>query len=290
MKYIIFTLLFGCATLYAQSYKIEQKIKIPKQVNETSGIVYVENRIITFNDSGGKPELYVLSTKSGKLKNTIKMTNAKNDDWESITQDENFIYIGDTGNNHGDRKNLVIYKIPKKDILDEDKVKAEKIYFSYKDQYNFKKREHDNNFDCEAIVAYKNNLLIFTKNWVDLKTKIYSIPKTEGVYVADKKQTIDINCLITSTAFNSNNKELIATAYNKEFESFLIWIKDFDVNKNNKLIKLPLTPKLKYANQTEAIAWKNNHQVYMTRESSEKIIKGKKYKHKQKMFLITLED
>jgi hypothetical protein len=42
---------------------------------------------------------------------TLKV-NAKNTDWEALTNDGNNFYIGDFGNNDGSRRDLTIYKVP----------------------------------------------------------------------------------------------------------------------------------------------------------------------------------
>ncbi|MGY5353762.1 hypothetical protein [Wenyingzhuangia sp. IMCC45467] len=289
MKFIYVIYLFFIQVGCSQSFEISKKIKLSKEINETSGVIYFNKRILTFNDSGGKPELYVLSSSSGKIKNTIKITNATNEDWESISQDENFVYIGDTGNNRGSRKDLVIYKIDKKNLLNKKKVKAEKIYFSYEDQKSFEAANHANNFDCESITVYKNQLLIFTKNWLDFKTNIYTIPLVKGSYIAKKINSIPLDCLLTSVDYNPINNKLVGTAYDTNYKSYLIVINPFEL-KNVHFNKIALTSELGYANQIEGIAWKNNQQVFVTRESIEKELNGKKHEHKQKMFLITLTD
>ena len=57
--------------------------------------------------------MYVFSIGEPKQVRTIKIDNAKNDDWEELAEDDEFIYIGDFGNNNGKRKNLCIYIIRK---------------------------------------------------------------------------------------------------------------------------------------------------------------------------------
>lgn len=288
MKFSVVILLFTSHLLLAQSVKIEEKIKLSKKISETSGIVFLDNEILTFNDSGGKPELYVLKPSSGKIKRTIKIKNASNVDWESITQDKDFIYIGDTGNNYGNRKNLVIYKVSKHDIKKHNKVVAEKIYYSYENQKTFVKENHNNNFDCEAMTIYKNQLFLFTKNWKDNQTNIYSLPIKKGTYIAPQINSFNINALITSIEYNANTESFLGTAYDKNYQSYIFKIKNF---KTVPLIsKISLTSTLGYSNQIEAIAWKNNHQIYVTREASEKTLDKKHYKRKQKLFLITLID
>ncbi|MDO3695735.1 hypothetical protein QVZ41_12870 [Wenyingzhuangia sp. chi5] len=288
MKFSVVILLFTSHLLLAQSVKIEEKIKLSKKISETSGIVFLDNEILTFNDSGGKPKLYVLKPSSGKIKRTIKIKNALNVDWESITQDEKFVYIGDTGNNYGNRKNLVIYKVSKKDIQTQDKVKAEKIYYSYTNQKRFVKESHQSNFDCEAMTIYKNQLYLFTKNWKDNQTNIYALPNSAGVYQANPIKSLTIDCLLTSIAYNSEIDSFVGTAYDRNYQSYILIIKDFETVP--LISKISLTATLGYSNQTEAIAWKNNHQIYVTREASQKKLNGKHYKRKQKLFLITLTD
>ncbi|SHH56254.1 hypothetical protein [Wenyingzhuangia marina] len=290
MKFSVIIIFFFSQLLLSQSIKIEEKIKLSKAISETSGIIYIEDQkeILTFNDSGGKSELYVLKASSGKIKRIIEVKNASNVDWESITQDKDFIYIGDTGNNYGNRKNLVIYKVAKHDIKKHNKVEAEKIYYSYENQKTFVKENHNSNFDCEAITIYKNQLYLFTKNWKDNQTNIYVLPTKPGVYQAHKTRFLSINCLLTSIAYNSSTDSFIGTAYDKNYQSYILKVKNFKTVP--QISKISLTATLGYSNQTEAIAWKNNHQIYVTREASEKTLNGKHYKRKQKLFLITLID
>lgn len=263
---------------------------MPNEISESSGIVYLKGKkeIVTFNDSGGKPELYILNSKSGKLKRTIKIKNAKNHDWESITHDEHYIYIGDTGNNLGNRKNLVIYKIDKADLKKNIKIKAKKIHYSYQDQKFYTKNKHKTNFDCEAITVYNNKLYLFTKNWGDRKTNIYEIPSEKGKYIAQKIHTININSMLTAIAYNSDNNTFIGTAYDKGYKSYLIKINNFNTIEQ-KVDKISLFKELGLVNQTEAVTWKNSTTVFISREASNLILDGKKYKRKQKLFSINLE-
>ena len=87
-------------------------IKIPKSLNETSGLEFFENYLITHNDSGDKPRLYIIN-KLGKKILEIEISQIKNKDWEDIASDENHFYIADTGNNFATRENLRIYILNK---------------------------------------------------------------------------------------------------------------------------------------------------------------------------------
>jgi len=275
--------------IFAQ-IKLLEKISLSKKVNETSGIIYFNKNLITFNDSGGKPELYFINEKTGKVVKTVHVKNANNIDWESITEDENNIYIGDTGNNKGNRQDLVIYKILKQDLKNNSgNVKAQKIKFYYSNQQSFKSSKHKTNFDCEAIVAYKNKLLLFTKNWGDYKTNIYELSCNKGYHKALKLQTLDIRGMLTSMSFNKEKDFFIGTAYTKKYKSYLVQIIGFNAS-NQKIKKIPLYNVLGYANQTEALTWKNKHQFYISREASKVKLRGEKYNRKQAMFLMSLID
>ena len=86
---------------------------LPENVLESSGLIYYNNRLITHNDSGNSPQLYELDSLGSQIFRTITINNATNIDWEDITQDDTYIYVGDFGNNSGNRQDLRIYRIKK---------------------------------------------------------------------------------------------------------------------------------------------------------------------------------
>ena len=59
--------------------------------------------------------LYELNVTNGNVSRTVTIQNAANVDWEDICTDDDYIYIGDFGNNSGNRTNLRIYKVLKSD-------------------------------------------------------------------------------------------------------------------------------------------------------------------------------
>ncbi len=188
--------------------------KLPGSLSETSGLLFYDNLFWTFNDSGGKNRIYGFNTE-GDIEREIKIKNADNHDWEDITQDEHFIYIGDFGNNNGDRKNLVIYRINKKGITKkkEQSISADEIKFSYHDQENFNFRQHSTAFDCEAMVEMKNQLYIFTKNWINETTTVYTLPATEGNYKAAAIDSFDMKCLVTGADISPDQTKIAILGY-----------------------------------------------------------------------------
>jgi len=213
----------------------DQKIIIKKitnlnaTINETSGLINFNGRIITHNDSGGEPALYEIDISNGNIIRTVTISNAKNKDIEDIAQDDNFIYLCDIGNNSNKRKDQTIYKISKSDYLAYDDVVAEKITFNYKEQTNFTRSNQKTNFDAEAVVNIHDKLFLFTKNWGDLKTSVYNLPKEKGNYELTRIDSYNINGLITGAAYNKISESVILTGY-LNFIPFVVRLSDFSHN------------------------------------------------------------
>ena len=129
---------------------------------------------------------------------------ANNNDWEDICFDSSYIYIADFGNNYGNRQDLVIYKVSIPDYLNtsDNTVVAEQINFSYSDQTTFQSNPYNSNFDAESIISFNDSLYIFTKNWVDNKSNVYSLTKNVGTYIASKVDSLDVQGLITAAEYN----------------------------------------------------------------------------------------
>lgn len=164
MKYFKFLyLLLLIQSAFAQEQSLIEKFVLPDIVKETSGLIFFNQKIITHNDSGDGPKLYEIDSLNGTISRIVTISNATHIDWEDISQDENYIYVADIGNNSGNRQNLKIYKVLKSDYLNSNDVTAEIISYSYEDQTDFSSQFNNNNFDAEAITVYQNTLLIFTK-------------------------------------------------------------------------------------------------------------------------------
>lgn len=212
-----------------------EKITISKitdlnsSLSETSGLINFNNKLITHNDSGGKPELYEIDQNTGSIARTVKIKNIKNIDMEDISQDDQFIYLGDFGNDSNNRKDQVIYIIDKNDYLQFDQLEAEKITFQYNEQTDFNSSDKITNFDAEALVAIGDYLYLFTKNWGDEKTSVYQIPKLSGNYNINRVDTYDIQGLITGATYDRNTKKIVLTGY-KNFNFFIVTITDFPLN------------------------------------------------------------
>ncbi|MBI3233968.1 MAG: hypothetical protein HYZ42_07985, partial [Bacteroidetes bacterium] len=170
--------------------------KLPTKLNETSGIVCINNRIYTHNDAGNENYIYELNEDKDTIIHATKIVGLDSKtDFEDISADNKYLYICDAGNNKGNRKNLKIIKIALVD-LQKDSTVAEKIEFNYPDQKNFTKRDHAHNFDCEAMFCWNDTIHIFTKNWLNYYTKHYILSTKPGVYAAQFIDSFNVEMLV----------------------------------------------------------------------------------------------
>lgn len=269
-KYLILFLVVTSSNLFAQ--EITQKFNFSDQLSENSGLIYFDGKIITHNDSGGKPVLYELDALTGEVLRIITLTNTLNIDWEDITQDANYIYISDSGNNMGNRTNLKIYKVSKKDYLSSSNITAQIINYSYSDQKDFR-YSSKNNFDAEALVSYYDHLLIFSKNRGNQKTKIYKIPKKVGTHTAEKINTININGQVTGATYNHKANSIILCGYSSSLSPFLIFLDNFDI-KSKSFVKVDVSDYVGAMSQIEGISYSINDEILISRERFRKKIGG----------------
>jgi len=238
-------------------------------IEETSGLIYIDSRVITHNDSGGEASLYEINLTNGNVSRTVAIKDASNIDWEDICDDENYIYIADIGNNSGNRTNLKIYKVLKSAYLSTNEVTAEVINFSYADQTDFTSAPQATDFDAEAIISFGNDLYIFTKNWLNKQTNIYKVSKTPGTYQAEKVDNFDAQGLVTGGSYNPSSGKIVLTGYSG-FTAFLIELTGFSNEKfsNGLIDKYNLQVPLTYSVQIEAVTYFNENDYYLSAEKN----------------------
>jgi len=278
----------GCTDVLARNYNSKavendgsckyKKLKLKEfksvvlsdSIDETSGLIEWENHLYTHNDDTDL-NLYQLD-KNGTILKKIHLKGIKNNDCEDLTQDENYIYLGDFGNNaKGNRTDLAIYKIAKDSLFIQPKIEA--ITFLYPNQTDFSKQnKNTTDFDCEAMIASENELILFTKQWNSKQTTIYRIPKSAGIHTAEILTTINVKGLITGATYNREKNLIALCGYSKKLKPFIYLISDvknLDIEKaNQRKIKLKLP-----FHQIEAISTTNGVDFYLTNERfSRKII------------------
>ena len=263
-------LLFFFFITKLNSQTIISETELPISVYETSGLEIINNNLVTLNDSRNPPNLYYIS-KNAEIFFVRSFDELKNNDWEDITADDEFIYIADIGNNYDTRRDLNIIKVP----IDVQNKSVEIINFYYPEQDNFSFKQNSY-YDAESLISYENNLLIFTKNRAKQITEIYRVPKVPGNHKADLIGSIDVESMVTAADFDNKKKLLVLTSTHDFKEYYIIKIKDFNISKINNLsfkkYKIP-TGKT----QVEAIKIINKNNFWITSEA-ELLGKPKLYK------------
>jgi hypothetical protein len=191
---------------------------LPAEAAEASGMILLNGKLWIISDSGNPPELLALDTTSGEIIRRIRISNAVNTDWESLAQDDSFVYVGDFGNNYGNRTDLHILKIRKQDLLQPDiaSVSAGYIRFHFADQELGQPQLNSGNFDCEALICDGGKLHLFTKEWSDKHTRHYVLPSDTGNYTAVFKEEFPCKGLITDASLNENGA-LMLLGYRRTF-------------------------------------------------------------------------
>jgi len=243
--------------------------ELPSMIEETSGLIWFRDAYWTHNDSGGAAAIYKIDPNTGHVIQIISIGNGTNVDIEDITQDDEYIYVGDIGNNHGNRDDLVIYKIKKSDIPEENdaEVQAEKIKYSYSDQTSFERRNRKNDYDCESVVAIGDYLYLFSKNWVNGETRCYQAPKIAGEYALDVWTSFNVRGLITAADYQKDTHTLVLLGY-ENFVPFMWVMWDFEDNHffsgNKKRVDFAYIQ----GAQTEGVCFVNQDKIIISSEKS----------------------
>ena len=240
-------------------------VKLNAILKETSSLTQSDSLFWTNNDDTNTA-LYAINIK-GVIKNKIELKNVTNTDWEEITQDANYFYIGDFGNNvSGNRKDLHILRVEKQSLLYNNQ-KIDTLSFSYSNQMDFTKtKSNTTNFDCEAFIVSGDSIYLFSKEWKEKRTNVYVIPKLPGQHIAQLKESYNVKGLITAATYVAEKKLLVLTGYSKSLSPFIYLFYDynesgfFSGNKRKIKIALPF-------HQMEGISTLDGIHYFLTNEN-----------------------
>ena len=240
------------------------------EVAETSGLLLIDGAWWTHNDGGNAPLLYRIDPANGGVLRTVEVTNVSNIDWEDIAADDEYVYIGDVGNNSGVRTDLRILRLPLALLQDENVtgVEADVIEYAYEDQTEFQPANNANNWDCEAIMVKDDSLFLFTKNWLDQQTRVYAVPATPGQHQALLRDEYDVEGMITGAAYHEGTGQVMLVGYtNGLFVPFLVRLGGFNGNDlfGGSVVRESFT--LSFV-QVEAVEWHSDGEIFMSNESS----------------------
>ncbi|KPL20370.1 MAG: hypothetical protein AMS23_11090 [Bacteroides sp. SM1_62] len=238
-------------------------------VLENSGLIWYRDKLWTINDSGGDPVLFSIDMRTGKCIQAIYIEGAYNRDWEELAQDEDFIYILDTGNNYGRRDELTVYKVTKDSIpvAGNARVNADIIRYRYGDMEKNRGYFTRSPYDCEAAFALHDSLYLFTKDWENRQTDLYTCSASPGTYTLWPVATFEADGLVTGADISPDSSLVMLVGY-KDYVPFVWEIRGFNFSdysmESTKRIDFPE----KYDLQTEGIAIQADERIYVSCEMS----------------------
>lgn len=251
--------------IYAnQSLTPFSTVTLSDTLQETSGLIHWNSRIWTHNDNADT-NLYAINTSSGAIEMIKPLPGVLNTDWEEISQDENYVYIGDFGNNSsGNRANLHILRILKSSLNGNQEIDT--IAFSYCDQTDFAAvQPNTTNFDCESFIVSADSIYLFTKRWGDKQTFLYALDKIPGTHTAMLRDSLNVQGLITGAHYIEDRKLITLCGYTAALQPFIYALYDFpdhhffSGNRRKFGISLPYT-------QIEGISTEDGLRYYLSNE------------------------
>ncbi len=240
--------------------------ELPEFLQEASGLEFYDDQLWLQQDGGDGTLLYTLDTLTGAVLQTYPLPTLTNVDWEDLAEDATHLYIGDFGNNAGSRTDLRIYKISKNDLL-AGTATAEAIDFSFSDQTDFTIANLATHHDCEAFFAHDDSLHLFSKDWLDLKTRHYVLPTTPGTHVAQLRDSLDVGGLVSGADISIDGHATLL-CYNLSTAEVFVWLlfdfqgdQFFTGNKRKISLGTPLN-----IGKAEGIAFRNETEGYICSE------------------------
>jgi hypothetical protein len=247
---------------------LTKQFDLDSTVMETSGLLCSQGGIWTFNDSGGEAALYSLDAGNGSLIRKSVVMNAANVDWESVAEDETHIFVADVGNNFGNRDTLTIYRIPRTALLSENPklIHDGVITLSFNGEI-IKRETGYSNRDCEAILAYGDSLYLFSKDWIEKSTSVYTLPKEPGHYSLSAISTYQVRFLVTGADILPGKHQVSLVGY----RSYMPVVLSYEFENSPALIscggKARLYP-LRAGRQVEGICYDSRGNLLISAEKS----------------------
>ncbi len=241
-----------------------QSIEMPNAVNETSGIFFFDGQYWTHNDDTDAM-FFAIDSVTAEVVDTVLWNCLSNIDWEECHVNATHLFIGDIGNNLGNRTDLKFFVIPLVAFYSNDIGLVDTIQFSYEDQVAFNASLNNHDFDAEAFVATSDSLFIFSKCWQSHETKRYALSISNGVQVAKLRETFNVNGLVTGATFFNGQQSIALCGYTAFLQLFVWLLFDYNYglffNGNKRRVELGLP-----FHQIEGVVSTQDFHFYLSNE------------------------
>lgn len=267
MKFKILLLVFLSASLnlaLAQRLDLTERITLPDELDEISGLVVMDSLGLAINDSGGKACLYAFNLTTGIIQYRYTLEGAKNKDFEALTESKTHIFIGDIGNNFASRNDFIIYSIAKSELTNASKsVKFSRLQFTLPNYEPMWSRKH--NFDMESMHcnAAGDSLYIYSKNRDDNTIAIYALNTKSESQETLTMGNFKLNGMITAAAVQG--QDLFLLTY-KLWKTTLYKIPNFRTKPCSEW--LPITINVPGAGYQRESLFLTNGSVFIASEST----------------------
>lgn len=239
------------------------------RINESSGLAasrkYARQGLLwTHNDSQGPPRIYLFNAE-GETIAQVEILGAINTDWEDIAITNDFIYIGDIGDNLRRRESVTIYRLrePQLDFTrknQEIEVSCEKMVLNYPDAA----------CDAETLMATAGGeLFLVSKNGG--ASRFYKTPRP---FEKNGTQTLELigeysftgatarSYLTTGGEISPDETRFIVRTYTHAYE----WSLPLNRDWKSALGSTPRLWELPVSKQGEAICYSADGQEYFVSE------------------------
>jgi hypothetical protein len=236
------------------------------EINEASGIAASRKNIgvlWTHNDSGDSARIFAMNT-HGKHLGVYYIKGATNRDWEDIAvgpgpvDDENYIYIAETGDNFAQYDTKYIYRVPEPDV-DSNQAPVYSILKNF-DVITFKYPDGPRDAETILVDPLTKDIYIVTKREENVKVYLASYPQSlKDTIIVEYVLTLPFT-MIVGGDISYNGEEILLKTYDSVYywkrkprQSVAQALKD-------KYYKLPYIREP----QGEAIGWSYNADGYYT--------------------------
>lgn len=248
-------------TLRAESSQI-----LPGVLHETSGLVRWDGYFWTHNDDRDT-KLYAISH-AGEILDTLRLADSGNRDWEAIDGTDDYLLLGDFGNNAtGGRNDLHILRIDKAG-LKAGFVRIDTLHFHYSDKPLLEPTPNGlSDYDCEAMVTLGDSVLLFSKQWLSQGTKVYGLPGVPGHHSARLLDSIEVKGMVTGAALHPSGDIVALCGYSRSGQPFIYLLYGYTGTRFSRGFTRKLYLDL-FFHQIEAVEWFDDHRLILTNERS----------------------
>lgn len=248
----------------------EKIIPLPPELDEISGMIRTDSGFLAIKDGGTYKANHLFRIdSSGNILSSIQLP-ATNTDWEEICENNQYIFVGDFGNNFGNRNTLRILKIPKDSLLNSTNRPLE---FQIGDNTAVNKKKWLTNYDFEAMTATSDTLLLFSKSKSDRRCRIYQLSLSKPFQILTATGSVKLKFWVTGATLinpDEDKKHVMLTGYFPAGRNKLTpWLACIETSNSGKQPKMLWQKKISINGHTqiESVCMDKTGRIWLSSES-----------------------